>query len=152
MATAPLLCKTGPRVLDQTAVLKTNRQAKRSAAAFRVSFDTPTRAVADLVLVQSLSKTDPVSYRQRQCRFVALAINRRQIDVFAPNETFAAENVAREEIESDGIAIPAGHDKNVVAISLSKIPPSLDGAGLRCLAAGDEINPAVLGVNSQACL
>jgi hypothetical protein len=75
MATSPLLCKTGPRVLDQTAVFKTDRQANRSAAAFRVSFDPPARAVADRVLVQRFSKTNPVAYRERQWCFVAVAVD-----------------------------------------------------------------------------
>ena len=61
MTTAPLLGKTEPRIPNQATVLKMDRQAKRSAAAFRVPFDTPAGAVADLVLVQRFSKTD--SYR-----------------------------------------------------------------------------------------
>ena len=63
-----------------------------------------------------------------------------------------AENVACEEIERDGIAVPARHDKNVITISAPKIPPGFDRARLCCLAAGNEINPAMLGVNSQAGL
>src|ERR1035437_2271039 len=115
MATAPLLCKTGPHVLDQATVLKTDRQAKRAAAGFRVPFDMSASAVADRVLVQSLSKTDPVAYRHWQCRFVAIAVDRRQGDVLPPDEAFAPQDVACELIERDGISVAAGHNKNVIA-------------------------------------
>jgi len=93
MATAPLLRKTGPCILDQATVLKTDRQAKRSAAAFRVPFDMPAGAVADLVLVERFSKTDPVTYRQRQWCFVTIAVDRRQDDVITPDEAFADSKI-----------------------------------------------------------
>ena len=149
MTTAPLLGKSRPCILDQATILKTDCQPKRSAAGFRVPFDTPARAVTDLVPVQSFAETNPVSYRHWQCRFVAIATNRRQIDVFAPNKTFVSQCVACGQIERYGIAIPAGYDKNVVAISLPKIPPGFDRARLCCLAPGDEINPAMLGVDPK---
>ena len=48
------------------------------------------------------------------------------------NETLFSEHLARNEIQGDGITVPARHDDNVVAMRLSKIPPSLNGDRLGC--------------------
>jgi hypothetical protein len=66
------------------------------------------------------------------------------------NETLFSEHLASNEIEGDGITVPARHDDNVVAMRLSKISPSLNGDRLGCLTTRNQVNAAMLSVGPQA--
>jgi hypothetical protein len=152
MPASPLLGKPGPCILDQSTVLKADCNANKSSGTTGTFLDFPAGAVSDPVLGQRLPKANKIARSQWQRSQSAVAINDDRAEIRPANETLFSENLASNEIEGDGIAVPACHDDNVVAMRPSKVLPSLDRERLRGFRSRNQVNPTTLGIGPQAGL